>query len=231
MSELHMHGHADCEAMRAEFSAYLDSAMSGLEMAAIHTHLEGCVPCATEFAVWRDVQRSLGELGPAPAPPALQRQLRAAIAAERQLGSYLPWYRQILRAWQATIAPMALRLSGGLAVALLLVGGMGWLFAAPIAVQANDDKLANLAPARYLYSQVPPQSIDLRADAPIVVEALVDEQGRVYDYEVLQGLPDQHVRLQVEGNLLASVFKPATVFGVPVRGRVVMTYTGVSVHG
>jgi hypothetical protein len=39
------------------------------------------------------------------------------------------------------------------------------------------------------------------------------------------------VRRQVEQNLLTSVFKPATVFGVPVDGHVMLTYTGVSVRG
>jgi len=39
------------------------------------------------------------------------------------------------------------------------------------------------------------------------------------------------VRLRVEENLLSSVFTPATLFGAPVRGHVVMTYMGVSVHG
>jgi hypothetical protein len=39
------------------------------------------------------------------------------------------------------------------------------------------------------------------------------------------------VKIRVENNLLTSVFTPATVFGVPVRGHVVITYTGVSVRG
>jgi hypothetical protein len=220
-----------CQPTRAEFSAYLDSTMSGREMAAIQTHLEGCAPCAEEFAAWRAMQRSLAELGPAHAPSTLHTQLRAAIAAEREQGTYLPWSGRALRLWQATIGPAALRLSGGLAAALVLAGSLGWLFAAPIAVQANDDKLANLTPPRYLYSQVAPQPIDVPMDVPIVVEALVNEQGRVYDYAILDGPKDGRVQVQVIDNLLVSVFKPATVFGTPVRGHVVMTYTGVSVRG
>jgi hypothetical protein len=35
----------------------------------------------------------------------------------------------------------------------------------------------------------------------------------------------------VEQNLLTSVFRPATVFGVPVDGHVMLTYAGVSVRG
>jgi anti-sigma factor RsiW len=220
-----------CEAVQAEFSAYLDSAMSGVAMAAIHAHLESCEPCAEEFAMWRAMQRSLGELGPAAMPASLHTQLRAAIAAERTQESYLPLPRRLLHQWQATIAPAALRVAGGFAAAVVLVAGLGWLFAAPIAVQANDDRLANLQPARYLYSQVPPQPIRVPHDEPIVVEALVNEQGRVYDYVIVNGPHSAQVQVQVADNLLASVFKPAMVFGVPVRGHVVLTYTGVSVRG
>lgn len=105
------------------------------------------------------------------------------------------------------------------------------MFGAPIVVQANDDAMAHLVAPRYLYSQVPPEPIETRRDVPIVVEALVDNKGRVYDYAILAGPRDAEVKVRVENNLLGSVFKPATVFGVPVRGHVVMTYTGVSVRG
>jgi hypothetical protein len=217
--------------MRSGFSAYLDGAISGVEMAAISGHLQRCRACATDFNVWREVQRSLGELGPAQPPARLQARLRAVIAAERELGTHLPFHRRALLIWESSIAPLALRLSGGLAATVLLAGGLSLMFSAPIAVQANDDAMANLVAPRYIYSQVPPEPIDTNRDITIVVEAMVDTKGRVYDYSILEGPQDPQVRLRVENNLLGSVFRPATVFGVPVRGHVVMTYTGVSVRG
>ena len=221
--------HRPCEHVRRDFSAYLDGAMSGVEMAALSGHLDHCGSCSTEFAAWRDVQSALAELGPAQPPQRLQSRLRAALAAERERGSYVPWLQRVVRAWSATIAPMALRVSGGIAAAVVLAAGLGWVFGAPI--QANDDRMAHLVAPHYLYSQVPPQPIVTHHDAPIVVEALVDTQGRVYDYSILEGPSDPDVKLQVENDLLASVFQPATVFGTPVRGHVVMTYMGLSVRG
>jgi hypothetical protein len=221
----------DCDATHEEFSAYLDGAMSGVEMAAISTHLEACGACAVEFAAWRDVQRALGELGPAQPPVSLQARLRSAIAEEREQGTYLPFGRRALRAWKRSLAPMALPLSGGLAAALVLVGALGWIFAAPISVQANDEGMAHMVAPHYLYSQVPPRAVETRRDVPVVVEAKVDTEGRVYDYTILAGPTDQKVRIRIEDDLLASVFQPATVFGVPVNGHVVLTYAGVSVRG
>jgi len=222
---------ASCEAVRAEFSAYLDGAVSGVAMAAIASHLEGCSECAEEFATWRAVQQTLGQLGPATPPPQLQAQLRAALAVERERGTYLPPVERLGVAWKTWLAPAALRFSGGLAVARVILGGLGWMFAAPLAVQANDDNLAHLVGPHYLYSQVPPQSIPMDRDVPIMVEAQVDTAGRVYDYQIIAGPNTPDVRVRVEANLLSSVFKPATAFGTPVRGRVVMTYMGVSVRG
>jgi hypothetical protein len=225
-----------CDAARSRFSGYLDGAVTGVEMAAIATHIDTCTGCAKEFAVWRGMQRSLSELSPARPPARLQARLREALAIERERGAHLSFTRRAWLLWQSTLAPFAVRLSGGLAAALVLAGGLTWMFAAPLAaVQASDSAMANLVAPRYLYSQVPPQPIktnrDQPSDVPIVVEAMVDSKGRVYDYTILAGPTDAGVRVRVEDNLLSSIFKPATVFGVPVRGHVVLTYDGVSVRG
>jgi hypothetical protein len=222
----------DCANLRSGFSAYLDGAMSGVEMAAISAHLEGCGECDAEFAVWRDVQRSLGGLGPASPPTRLQNRLREALAVERERGSHLSLPRKAQLFWRKSLASLAVPIGGGVTAALVLAGGLTWLFAAPLAaVEASDSPAANLVAPRYLYSEVPPLPMDDRRDVPVVVEALVDSQGRVYDYSILEGPRDSAIKVRVEGNLLSSIFQPATVFGVPVRGHVVVTYTGVSVRG
>jgi len=222
-----------CEQVREEFDAYLDSAMSGVEMQAMAGHLETCVPCARDFGELRLLQQCLGELGTAAAPDRLQQQLCETLTVERERGTHLGWREQILLSWKSWLAPLALRVSGGLLAAMVIAAGLGWLFAAPLvsSVQANDENMAHLVAPRYLYSQVPAQPIETHHDVPVVIEAQVDTQGRVYDYQIVAGPEDPAIRMKVEENLLASVFKPATAFGVPVRGQVVVTYAGVVVHG
>jgi hypothetical protein len=68
-------------------------------------------------------------------------------------------------------------------------------------------------------------------DTAIIVEASVDNTGRVYDYSIVSGPQDGAVRIQVERQLLGSVYKPASVFGSPVRSRVVVTFSGISIRG
>jgi anti-sigma factor RsiW len=220
-----------CINIRSSFSAYLDGAITGREMARIAAHLDTCGDCATEFHGWQQMQRALADLGPAQLPAELHSTLRHALAAERQRETHLTPARRISLAWQRWLAPMALRATAGLAATALIVGGLSYLFGPSIAVQANDERLAHLAAPHYLYSQVPPQPLETRHDVPIVIDAHVDARGRVYDYTIVEGPADAAARTVIVDNLLASVFRPATVFGVPVPGHILMTYSGVSVHG
>lgn len=226
-----------CTDVRGRFSSYLDGAVSGVEMAVLATHLDGCAGCAAEFAAWRAMQGALADLGQTPVPAGLQAQLRAALAEERERGAHLPFARRLAAQWQASWktvgAPLMVRAAGGLSLALVLLGALSWLFAAPFsAVEANDANMAHMVAPRYLYSQVPPQPIETKNEAPVLVDARVDATGRVYDFSIVAGpADDPEVVRDVERNLVFSVFRPATLFGAPVPGHVMMTFTRVSVRG
>jgi hypothetical protein len=225
---------SDCTGVREEFSPYLDGDMSGFAMQSMAKHLDGCAECAEEFSALRELQGSLAALGTAKSPAGLQARLRAAIADERERGTHLAWHQRLAAVWHATLAPVAMRAAAGTAAALVLVGGLTLVavqVGAPPGVQANDEPLGAMTAPHFLYSEVPPQPIEFGREVPILVEAKVDDQGRVYDYTILSGPADPRVERRLQANLLASVFQPATVFGLPVAGRVVMTYTGVSVRG
>jgi hypothetical protein len=200
-------------------------------MGRVAGHLEVCAPCTNEFEAWRSMQSTLGELGSAKPPARLQAQLRDALSIERARGTYLPVLGRIALLWKNSIAPLAVQAAGGLAAALVLAAGMFWLFGPGVAVQANDDGMAHLVAPHYLYSQVPPQPVETGRDVPVLVDAKVNTRGMVYDYTIIDGPKDPMVRLHIEQNLLSSVFTPASVFGVPVDGHVMVTYTGVSVRG
>ncbi len=221
-----------CHQARGKFSDYLDGALDGRSMGALSSHLDSCESCRVEFAAWRSVQSALGELGPSMPPPALQAQLRDALASENRSGSYLSPLQQLRGFGRNTFAPFCLRLSAGLGATLVLLGTTAWFVGSAAPVQANDDRLADLHPPRFLYSGVPFEPIaSPRHFVAVMVEAKIDAGGRVYDYAILEGPRDPETRARIETNLLASVFKPATVFGEPVPGHAMITYTAVSVHG
>lgn len=222
---------SECLAAQAAFSSYLDGALSGVEMGQVADHLAGCAPCSTEFEGWRAMQTALGDLGPAKPPVRLQDRLRSALAIERDHGTHLPLLERLALIWRTSVAPLAVQTAGGMAAAVLLLAGLFRLFGPGVEVQANDDGLAHLVAPHYLYSEVPPMAVETGRDVPVLIDAKVDTNGRVYDYTIIDGPRDAAVRVQVEQNLLNSVFKPATVFDVPVQGHVMLTYAGVSVRG
>jgi hypothetical protein len=74
------------------------------------------------------------------------------------------------------------------------------------------------------------QVIDGSANS-VVVEAYVNDQGRVYDYRIISGPDDAISRAQVENLLLFSVFEPAHIFGEPVPGVAVVSFSGISIQG
>jgi anti-sigma factor RsiW len=236
-----------CATTQASFSAYLDGAVSGHEMQQISRHLLGaehsstgaesgdvapCESCAQEFAAWRATQNALAMLRPAKAPADLGLKLRLAISRERARREVRLRDRLSLT-WDNALRPVLLHVSAGVVGTVVLVGSILCLlgFAAPQAVQANDEPLGAMTAPHYLYSIATPEAVIASPDTAIVVEAAVNSAGRVYDYNIVSGPEDDAVRTQVANQLLGSVFQPASVFGLPVRGHVVVTFAGISVHG
>lgn len=222
-----------CARFRSSFSPYLDGMVSGREMHEIAQHLESCSKCQEEFDGLKSMERSLAVLGPAKAPADLAMRLRVAISHEKA-ATKDRWLDGLSVKWENTVRPMLVQVSAGFAGSVALVGGIMLLLgmvAAPEPVMANDEPLGAMTSPHYLYSAAMPRAIVTSGDSVIVVEAQVNEDGRVYDYRIVSGPTDEGVRAQVVDQLLLSVFEPARVFGAPVRGRVVMTFSGISVQG
>jgi anti-sigma factor RsiW len=226
-----------CREVQASFSSYLDGAISGVEMQEIARHIEGaesaggCEACARELAAWKLTQNALAALRPAKAPADLPLKLRIAISREHARRE-ARWRDRLSLAWDNVVQPRLVQLSAGLAGSVVL-GSAALLLgvvAVPQPVLANDEPLGAITAPHYLYSTASPVGF-ISAREPIVVEALVDSAGRVYDFTVVSGPQNEAVMTQVTGQLLGSVFQPASAFGVPVRGRIVVTYSGISVHG
>jgi anti-sigma factor RsiW len=203
-----------CAHARSSFSGYLDGAISGREMQSVAAHLEACPPCTAEFAAW------------------LGLKLRLAISHEtsRRQG----FRDNLAMRWENLIRPMAFRTISGLACALLLFGGIATLVgvvAVPNAVLAHDEPLGAVTMPHYLYSAALQQPVVTPDDNTIVVEADVNAQGKVYDWNIVSGPTDERTRAAVRDDLMLQVYEPSRMFGQPVRGRVLVTFSGVLVKG
>ena len=221
-----------CRTAQRSFSGYLDGAISGREMQSVSAHLDACPDCREDFASLRGMQRVLAAVGPAKPPADLSLKLRLAISHERGK-------RQRLRdtlgvRWTNLVRPVMLQASAGFAGAVMLLGTIAMLvgaLGAPQAVLANDEPLGALTSPHYLYSEARQQPVITPEDTTIVIEADVNAAGRVYDYTIVSGPQDERTLAQVRDQVMLLVYQPALAFGEPVRGRVLITFSGVSVHG
>jgi hypothetical protein len=126
------------------------------------------------------------------------------------------------------------QITAGFASTVALLGGVAVLigmFASPEPLLARDEPLGMASSPRFLYRS--PVLAEGIADGsnPVIVQAFVNEEGLVYDYKIISGSTDSKTRSKLQDMLLFSVFAPAQVFGQPVRGTVLLSFSGVSVPG
>jgi anti-sigma factor RsiW len=222
-----------CAHFREQFSEYLDGAVTGAVMHEIAGHLEVCSGCAAEFAEWRNAQSLISSIGPAKAPADLSLRLRVALSQESANTVEEKIARGRVR-WENTFLPLVWRATAGFASTVALLGGVALLigmFASPEPLLARDEPLGKVSSPRFLYTSVEPAGGVAEGSNPVVVLAFVNGEGRVYDYKILSGNADPKTRSQLEDSLVFSVFAPAQVFGQPVPGTVLRSFSRVPVRG
>jgi hypothetical protein len=198
----------------------------------IAAHLEVCSGCSAEFAQWRNAQSLVSSIGPAKAPEDLGLRLRVALSQQMANTTEEKLARERVR-WQNTMLPLMWRVTAGFASTVAMLGGVALLIGmfAPEPLLARDEPLGMASSPRLLYSSLKPAEGVADFNNPVVVEAFVNGEGEVYDYKIISGNADNETRSQLKDTLIFSVFAPARVFGQPVPGTVLLSFSGVSVRG
>lgn len=217
-----------CSWIQQRLSAYAEGELSSLAGFVTRLHLQVCPSCLRDAEAMEAAWSPLRLLREPEPPSTLATQLRAAISVEIAHGNPWQWRMARLRASiRDGLRPMAIRtVSGSLAAALLFGMIMPALWTMP--VEANDD-----VPVTYLTKGlVSSPTLEARDLFPFSedtdVLVYIDTRGKMYDFQ----LPEdqrQNVQLRAEiaQSLLLAEFEPATFFGQPVLGRVVITFTTV----
>ncbi len=220
-----------CEQMRAMFSSYLDGALTGAEMQSIARHMQECGECRAEYSSLAKSQRLVASLGRKPAPRDLALRLKVALSSESS--AFLGMSRCALQ-WQIAMNNFMLPATAG-------------LFSAVHFLRPRD-RIRHRAGERHLHAPPtfrPCYSLPLNcawlparwnlafpSDESIVVETLVDANGRVASYRVISAPENaQKLLTKLDNMLIFTVFKPATTFGKPTSSRVVLSFSSVNVRG
>ena len=223
----------NCDRARSLLSSNLDGAVTGRQMLAVSGHLEECAACRAEYAARQQTQRLVSSLGQKPAPPELALRLRVAIsqaAAQRRQ----PRLQGMLVRLQNAADAFMLPVTAGLISAVIFFGVLIGFMAMPVQLSAAGDDVPTLlyTPPRLRDMPSPPVLQSAANSEPVVVETLVDANGRVQDYRILSGPADTRgLEPQLNNIMIFTTFQPATTFGVPTTGRAVLSFAKINVGG
>ena len=219
-----------CEKVQKSMSAFVDQALAGEEGLSVGQHLAHCRECEARAADLLRVRGLLRGLPPATAPATLIDQLRVTASRERQRRLAHRTAGTVLRCWTEQLRsslrlsldnlmrPMALPFAGGLLSALVIFGVLvptlnfqhDFGHDVPTAFY-TDPSLAEVSP------------FDLTGDE-VLVEFMVNEKGQITDYSVPQGKLTAKLQRVITEMILYSTCTPATLFGQPTSGKVIVTF-------
>ena len=212
-----------CSEIRQLLTGYLDDRCDRREMKSMRFHLENCAACRGELARLQEIQADLRALPRRRVSPEMALQLRVGLSQRlhHHVLSGL-WIR-----FENVLQPLLIPASGGVLTAIIFFGLiMGSQFVPPSSLP--DVPLTLVTPPRL--RELPPINFNAE-DYPVVLLTQVDAAGRVMSYKVLSGQISPELSHSLDRVMYFSVFDPATTFGKPTDGQVVLSLRRITVRG
>jgi anti-sigma factor RsiW len=217
----------NCTEAYTLFSSYLDGALDGATHQSMKEHLKDCARCAQRYAGLAKTQSLVMALGRKPAPADLALKVRVAISQQRSV-SFRRQLQGFVVRFENALNAFMLPATAGLVTAIVMFGlFVGFFVQAPSVSAANDVPTSLYMPPRLASAPF----ADNITGGPVVIEALVDANGRLESYRIIAGEDSDEIRRQLDRSLLFTQFQPAMAFGSPTSGRVVISFSNVNVRG
>jgi hypothetical protein len=214
----------NCVEIRRAFSDYLDGFSSREQMRSIRFHLGFCGSCREELEHLQVIQAELRGLPKRQVPPELALRLRVGVSQRLHrnlLRGFGLWFENALR-------PLLIPASGGVLTAIIFCGlimGSSFVPAATL----PDVPLQLVTPPRL--KELAPINFNT-GDQPVVLLTQIDAAGRVMSYRVLSsGRLSPETSRDLDRLIYFSLFDPATTFGKPTDGQVVLSLRRITVRG
>lgn len=221
----------NCSAAKKLMSSYLDGCVTRRQLAQMNEHLRACSECGGSFAALQRTQSMVSSLGRKSAPPDLALRLRVALSQEMANSRRSAWERLRLR-WDNAFNAIMVPATAGLVTTLVIFGVLISFLYYPAQVRASNDVPTVLYTPAQLRSTPFELTMGVTSAESLVVEAYVGPDGRVQDYRILSAPEEaQAVLPQLKNMLIFTTFQPATAFGQPTSGRVILTFSKVQVRG
>ena len=131
--------------------------------------------------------------------------------------------------FENSLKPLLIPASGGVVMAIICFGLILGSSSMPLPpVGRPDVPLALVTPPRL--RELPPINFNTDDDQ-LVVMTRVNALGHVVGYEVVSGSISPELRYHLDRLIYFSVFEPATTFGTPTDGKVLLALSRITVRG
>jgi hypothetical protein len=220
-----------CREAKSMFSPYLDGAVTGTQMHSLSRHLDQCSDCNREYALLRHSQELLATVKRQKVPADLPLKLRLAISREVAEARHSRLQGFLLRLDNALRAFMVPATAGLMAAIIIFAFVIGVTMPELQASNTNDVPLM-LYTGPELEESSFATTVSAVNDDSLVIEALVDANGRVQDYRILSDPQNSQKLLpEVKRMLIFTTFRPAMSMGRPTASRAVLSFAKINVRG
>ena len=220
-----------CAVANKLMSCYMDGCVSRRQLAQMNEHVGTCPECTANFASLQRTQSLLASLGRKPAPPELALRVRVALSKEMANARRSRWEMLRVR-WDNAFNALMVPATAGLVTTIIIFGVLISFLYYPAQVRAANDVPTVLYTPAQLRSTPFELTMGVTSPESLVVEAYVGPDGRVQDYRLLSAPEEaQAILPELKNMLIFTTFQPATAFGQPTSGRVILTFSKVQVKG
>ena len=213
----------NCLEIRNHFSDYLDDLCTLEARKSIRYHLSFCDVCRAQLEQWQSIGEELRALPRQQVSQDLSLRLQVQASQELNKKTFADRWLRV----EDVLKPLLLPATGGVLTAVicfcLIMGAR-----VPPATNIPDVTVQVVTPAR-VQALAP---IDFNTgDNALVVVTQINAEGRAKGYRVLSGEGSPQLMEQLDRMIYFSVFQPATMFGKPTDGEVVLSLRRITVRG
>jgi Putative zinc-finger len=210
-----------CSEIRGHFSDYIDGVCPAEAIHSIRYHLAHCCACTSELERYEALQAELHGLCRQQVPPELALRLRVQMSQELHRNLFQCFLVRLENMFRPVLFPSV---AGSLVALICIVLMLG----AGSPQASNIPDVPFVTPPRV--QVLPPVNLDAGTQ-PLVLVTYVNAQGRVTSYRIISGPETPGLIQRLDQMMYYSLFQPATSFGKPTSGQVVLSFRTITVRG
>jgi hypothetical protein len=213
-----------CVEIRNHFSNYLDDLCEAEARKSIRFHLSYCEVCREELEQRQELQADLRALPRRQVPADLALRLRVQMSQLSRPNPFLIFWTHL----EELLKPLLIPATGGVLAAVICFCSFMGARVVPISTVPDVPLQQLVTPPRV--SALAPMDFST-GDNALVLVTQIDSSGRAKGYRVLSGENSPELTQQLDRMIYFSVFQPATTFGKPTDGEMVLSLRRITVRG